>query len=205
MNPWDKRFNRKDYVYGTDPNPFLKEHMDLFDKLNHIACFAEGEGRNAVYLASQGKKVTAYDYSTIGLKKMANLSKAMNVHVNTKLVDLVEESLDENIYDGAVMIFGHFSKKHQYDVLNKIVRSLKRGGLFLLEVYDEGQLLYGTGGPRNIDFLYNRDQLLEWAKKQHIIHFYNGEVDRMEGIAHTGKSKVIQLILEKRVDIYPKG
>ncbi|MER2000333.1 MAG: class I SAM-dependent methyltransferase, partial [Lysinibacillus sp.] len=120
-----------------------------------------------------------------------------NVTVQTKLADLIHDDLPEAIYDGAVMIFGHFAKENQYGVLNKIMASLKPGGVFLLEVYEDGQLAYNTGGPRVENFLYNEQQLYEWAQSYHILHFFSGEVERYEGELHTGVCKVLQLIVKK--------
>jgi hypothetical protein len=37
--------------------------------LGKILCLAEGEGRNAVFLAQQGYQVTAVDQSSVGLEK----------------------------------------------------------------------------------------------------------------------------------------
>lgn len=198
MNPWDETFKKAQFVYGTAPNQFLKEQAEVFEEKENIACYAEGEGRNAVFLALAGKRVTAYDYSKEGLQKTRQLAAKYHVAVERKLVDLLQDDLESDVYDGAVMIFGHFSKQNQYDVLNKIMASLKPDGVFLLEVYEDGQLAYNTGGPRREDYLYNEQQLAKWASQYQITHFYCGEVERTEGILHTGVCKVLQLIVKKR-------
>lgn len=198
MNPWDERFKGEKFVYGTKPNVFLKEHIAVFDDKHLIACYAEGEGRNAVYLAQAGKQVTAYDYSVEGLQKARHLAVQNEVSVATKQVDLLQEELLTEAYDGAVMIFGHFAKDQQFAVLNKIMNSLKQGGTFLLEVYEDGQITYGTGGPRVLDYLYHERHLKLWAEQYEIVHFFSGEVDRTEGLLHTGLCKVVQLIVKKQ-------
>lgn len=197
MNPWDKKFKTDMFVYGTEPNVFLEKNLAIFRPSASVACYAEGEGRNAVFLAENGHAVTAYDYSNEGLEKTKQLAKHKHVQVNTKLKNLIEETLEEGVYDGAVMIFGHFSKAHQYEVLDKIVGSLKVGGVFLMEVYEEAQLAYKTGGPQDIDFLYNEVELYNWAKKYETLHFVCSEVERYEGTGHAGACKVVQLIIKK--------
>lgn len=198
MNSWDEKFKNQQYVYGTEANAFVQEHMDIFSDCQTIACYAEGEGRNAVFLAQQGKDVTAYDYAQEGLRKTAELAKKQQVDVKLQHADLIEDTLLAKHYDGAVMIFGHFAKEHQYQVLDKIIGSLKKDGIFLLEVYSEEQLNYKTGGPPNIDFLYNAKQLKTWAEQWEIVHYFEGETERFEGTGHTGRCHVIQIIIKKK-------
>lgn len=197
MNPWDERFKDEQFVYGTAPNVFLKEQLAIFELKQNIACYAEGEGRNAVFLARHGKTVTAYDYAKEGLAKTNVLALQHGVSVQTELVDLLQDSLKKEAYDGAVMIFGHFLKEKQYDVLNKIMQSLKPGGVLLLELYEDGQLAYNTGGPRELNYLYNEQQLKGWAQSYEVLHFESEEVERVEGILHTGVCKVLQCIVSK--------
>lgn len=199
MNQWDEKFKSATYFYGTQANAFVEQFAHVFEQSKHIACYAEGEGRNAVFLAAKGHEVTAFDYAQEGLQKTAALAKSQNVHVKTALKDLIEDPLEENMYDGAVMIFGHFAKADQYNVLKKIVGSLKVGGILLMEVYEDAQLHYQTGGPRNIDYLYNEAALNNWANQHEILHFACVEVERVEGIGHNGTSKVLQLIVKKTI------
>ena len=48
---WDERFRTKDYVYGMAPNDFLAKSHQRITESGHVLCIAEGEGRNAVFLA----------------------------------------------------------------------------------------------------------------------------------------------------------
>lgn len=197
MNLWDERFKQSEFAYGIKPNEFIQEQAYRLPKGANIAAYAEGEGRNAVHLASLGLSVTAYDYAQAGLDKTNQLAEQNNVHVETKLADLIEDPLPLDLYDGAIMVFGHFPKKHQLHVLDKIAASLKPGGLFLLEVYEEKQLDYKTGGPKEKSFLYRASDLLIWAEQFSILHFFSGEAVRQEGNLHTGKGYVVQLIIKK--------
>lgn len=197
MNLWDERFKQEHYLYGKEPNTFLATQLSALEQATTVACYAEGEGRNAVFLAQQGFEVTAYDYSTEGLQKTAQLAAEMNVAVATKKVDLIHDDLLSEHYDAAVMVFGHFAKRDQQAIFDKIMASLKPGGRFLVEVYEEAQLAYKTGGPPQIEYLYNAEQLQTWAQAYHIVHFFAGETERHEGTGHTGKCAVVQLIIEK--------
>ena len=59
---WDKKYDEDHYIYGKDANKFLEENYAALPEGN-ILCLAEGEGRNAVFLAIHGYSVTAVDSS----------------------------------------------------------------------------------------------------------------------------------------------
>ena len=75
MNPWDKRFERDEYIFGKKPaDALVKLEHHLVPK-GQTLVVADGEGRNSVYLASRGFDVTATDYSTVGLAKAKALAE----------------------------------------------------------------------------------------------------------------------------------
>ena len=69
---WDNRYDVDEYVYGRDANVFLQQNAARIPK-GKVLCLAEGEGRNAVYLAKLGYQVTAVDFSRIGQEKTKQL------------------------------------------------------------------------------------------------------------------------------------
>jgi hypothetical protein len=85
---WDKRYRNETYAYGTEPNDFLKSCLEIIKPNSYVLCLAEGEGRNAVFLAQNGHSVTAIDYSEEGIKKLNKLAKEKNLVINTLCEDL---------------------------------------------------------------------------------------------------------------------
>ncbi len=71
---WDQRYDEEGFAYGTAPNDFLKSEYFRIPKGGRVLCLAEGEGRNAVFLAMQGYSVTAVDQSSVGLQKAKSLA-----------------------------------------------------------------------------------------------------------------------------------
>ncbi len=67
---WNERYDTEEYVYGREPNSFLVEKSSFLPK-GRVLCLAEGEGRNAVFLAGLGLEleVVAAGSSAVGLKK----------------------------------------------------------------------------------------------------------------------------------------
>ncbi|GGF18561.1 methyltransferase [Halobacillus andaensis] len=196
-NQWDERFAEEGFVYGTKVNEFIRQHAGILPANAKVTCFAEGEGRNAVYLAGQGHKVTAYDQSQIGLDKMSELAREQGVEVTPVQADLTKDEVGTLSSDAAVMVFGHVPKSGQPFLMKSIFTSVKPGGYILFEVYSEEQLEYGTGGPPSKDLLYDPADVLHWIEGCKVLHFYYGEAVRHEGDRHTGLGHVIQVVAQK--------
>jgi SAM-dependent methyltransferase len=195
---WDNNFDQDEYLYGSEPNAFVKEKAYLLKNHSLTACFAEGEGRNAVYLAGLGHAVTAYDQSEVGLEKARELAREAGISLNTVISDLTKEIPPKEMYDAAVMVFGHVPREYQQFLIENILHSLKPGGLLLIEVYSEAQLQYNTGGPPSRELLYDPEQMLLWLRPHFCPYFYCGEADRVEGTKHTGIGHVIQAVVKKK-------
>lgn len=194
---WDNSFSDTDFVYGETPNIFIKNKSELIPNHSTVACLAEGEGRNAVYLAQQGHKVTTYDQSVVGLEKTKTLAMKHDVTIQTVEIDLTDKKVEENMYDAAIMVFGHVHQDHQAFLMESLIDSVKPGGYVIFEVYSIDQLEYGTGGPPVKEMLYDPKDILEWIQNDKCLHFYYGEAERTEGKRHKGTGHVIQVILQK--------
>ena len=84
---WDERYSAEEYVYGTSPNNFLEANFSSIPK-GKVLSLAEGEGRNAVFLAKQGYSVTAVDASLVGLNKARKLAEDNGVVIEFIQADL---------------------------------------------------------------------------------------------------------------------
>lgn len=198
QNQWDKNFSREEYIYGKEPNVFVEEMSDIFPAGSKIACLAEGEGRNAVFLAQRGHEVTAFDNSRVGLDKTEKLALDKGVTLQRELVDLTKERLPKEVYDGAILIFGHVPREDQAFFFQNLFDLVKPGGYILFEVYSEKQIDYKTGGPGVLTSLYRAKDLLEIVEEHEVLHFYYGEAERFEGINHTGACHLIQALVRKK-------
>lgn len=197
INPWDARFQAEEYVYGTKANVFLSGMESYFIPNGETLAIAEGEGRNAVFLAEKGLKVTAWDYAPAGLEKTKTLAAERGVTVHTELVDLNDASWKKEKWDQIVCIFGHFPTPLRLKTLQAVRDAVKPGGLYISEVYSVYQPPYQSGGPKETDLLYRPEEFLEVFKEWKFIHFFMGEVVRHEGKLHNGLSHVIQFTGQK--------
>ncbi|UJF24064.1 class I SAM-dependent methyltransferase [Suttonella sp. R2A3] len=197
---WDQRFSGDEYVYGREPNDFLKAEYAHIPKGGRVLCLAEGEGRNAVFLAKLGYQVTGVDQSSVGLNKAQKLAAENGVTIITKISDLADYDLGDNAWDGIVSIFAHVPPKVRQDLHQRAIRGLKKDGVFLLEAYTERQLtMSGVGGPpaENKDYLMSLADLKEELKDLEFI--IGAEVERTinEGTNHYGESAVVQVVARK--------
>ena len=101
---WDERYSSEAYAYGKNPNQFLEENYKVIPK-GKVLSLAEGEGRNAVFLAKQGYIVTAVDSSQIGLEKARKLAEENEVSIELINADLADFDLGDHEWDGIVSIF----------------------------------------------------------------------------------------------------
>ncbi|HKR02074.1 MAG TPA: class I SAM-dependent methyltransferase [Pyrinomonadaceae bacterium] len=195
---WDERYSTEEYAYGTKPNEFLEENISYIPK-GKVLSLAEGEGRNAVFLAKQGYSVTAVDGSLVGLNKARKLAEENGVVVEFIHADLADYDLGENKWDGIVSIFCPLPSSVRKQLYKKVEAGLKRNGVFLLEAYTPEQLKHGTGGGNSADVMQSKESLnLELAglKFKHLIEL---ERDVIEGTYHTGMGAVVQAIATKEI------
>jgi 2-polyprenyl-3-methyl-5-hydroxy-6-metoxy-1,4-benzoquinol methylase len=197
MNQWNNRFAAEHYVYGTEPNVFLNEMQKRLKLSGEVLTIAEGEGRNAVFLAEQGMNVTAWDYAESGLAKIKKLADERGVAVQTELVDLNGTTWGKDQWDEVVCIFGHFPAELRRKTLQGVKGAVNPGGYFITEVYSRYQLPYNSGGPKDLGFLYTPEEFLQTFNDWRIVHFFMGEVERHEGEFHNGLSHVIQFVGQK--------
>lgn len=193
---WNKKFDIDGYLYGMEPNAFIKACYQNFKKSQRILCLGEGEGRNALFLAKRGYEVVALDASDIGLKKLETQALKENINLKTRCIDL-NDWVPSKKYGAIIFSFLHLLPHEKQALFTKIDDALKAKGFFVAEVFAKNQLNYESGGPKEVDLLYTVDDFKE-AFPHCIIHKLE-EVEVMldEGKGHQGLAKVIRIIAQK--------
>lgn len=195
---WNDRFAKDGYVFGAEPNEWLRQKASVWNRGSKILCVADGEGRNSVWLAKQGHDVDAFDISEVGIAKARRLADDNQVNVNFTLADCDSFSWQKEHYDGVAAVFVQFADPALRERLfRNMVRSLKPGGRLLLIGYTPKQLEYGTGGPSVLSHLYT-PQLLQDAFGSLAIEALEAyETELAEGDGHKGISAVIGLVASR--------
>lgn len=197
---WNERYSENGFAYGIHANDFLIENYHIFKPGGRILCLAEGEGRNAIFLAKQGFDVCAVDQSEVGINKLNNWATKENVKIDTVLADLIEYGFGESKWDGIISIFGHLPPALRAKVHHGIIKSLKVGGLYLCEGYTVEQLKFGTGGPKDSQLFLSKEIIEEELKELKVIKLETKERLINEGKYHQGMSAVVQFIGKKLED-----
>lgn len=195
-NSWDTRYASEEFAFGTEPNDFLVEAVGFLPSGGHVVSLGEGEGRNGVWLAEQGFRVTAIDGSRVGLEKAARLAGDRGVSLETIVGDLAEVALPENV-DAVLSIFCHLPSELRRTVYRRAQTSLRPGGVFLLEAYHPDQLSFATGGPSDVDMLVRLEDLeRDWKGAERLL---GREIVRevVEGKRHSGRAAVTQAVFRK--------
>jgi SAM-dependent methyltransferase len=194
---WDQRYSGPGYFYGTEPNDFLREQVAAIPPGGNVLCLAEGEGRNAVFLAGRGLHVVALDQSGEGLRKTLALASARGVTVATLQADLGSYAIEPGSWDAIVSIWCHLPSTLRARVHAQVVAGLKPGGVFLLEAYRPEQLRLGTGGPKEADLMPTLARLRQELAGLEFRHLAELEREVHEGQGHCGPSAVVQVIARR--------
>lgn len=190
---WEARYSADEYVYGTSPNDFLREAVWGRPPCD-VLCLADGEGRNGVWLAEQGHRVTSVDVTEAGMAKAAALAAERDVALQTIVADLAEFDLGEKKWDLIVSIFAHTTPSTRQRVHRSISRALRREGLFVLEAYTPDQIGRGTGGPPVPELTMDLDRLGPELHGLSMLHAVETVRPVHEGPGHTGDGAVVQVV-----------
>lgn len=193
---WNQRYDHPNYLYGTEPNAFLAEHSGLLS--GPVLSLSEGEGRNAVFLATRGLEVVGVDISSVALEKAKKLAESSGVEIKTIVADLGTFEPEENYYGSVVSIFAHLPSAIRERLYPLIERSLKPNGIIILEAYSENQLSRDTGGPKFPDLLMTTDKLRRDFANLEPILLREVERNVSEGECHTGMGSVIQFVARRK-------
>ncbi|MCA1926361.1 MAG: methyltransferase domain-containing protein [Thiobacillus sp.] len=195
---WNTRYATEAYVFGTAPNAFLASQAQRLKPGQRALAVADGEGRNGVWLAQQGLRVHAIDFSPVALAKAARLAAGRGVQVEFEQADLLHWRWPDAAYDVIVAIFIQFSPPPERDrIIEGIRRSLRPGGTLILQGYTPKQIEFGTGGPSNPANLYTRADLERWFGDWDMQHLADYEAHISEGAQHHGQSALIDLVAIK--------
>ena len=202
LQRWNDRYSDKDYAYGEQPNNYLKEQLEKLQP-GSILFPAEGEGRNAVFAAKLGWKVSAFDISIEGKKKAMQLAGLNNVSIDYRVGPLHELNFGKEQFDVLALIYAHFPADIKSGLHRQLDHCVKKGGLIIFEAFSKKHLDYiarneKVGGPTDIRMLFSLDELKTDFPNYDIIELSEKEIELNEGLYHKGKGSVIRFVGRKR-------
>lgn len=195
---WNQRFDAPGYLFGTEPNDWLREHAGAWQPGQRVLCVADGEGRNSVWLAQRGLVVEAFDIAATGVAKARRLAAERGVRVDFAVAGCDGYAWRDEAWDGIAAIFVQFADPAlRARLFARIVAGLKPGGTLLLQGYTPRQLDYRTGGPGLASHLYTGAMLREAFAALDIVELREYDAELREGSGHRGMSALIGMVARK--------
>lgn len=207
MSFWDEQFSAPGFKYGTAPNAFLREQAPRLQRGSTVLVPGDGEGRNGIWLAEQGHRVTAVDGSATGLAKARALAGERAVSIETVHADLAEWAPAAATVDALVLVYVHFPPEVRAAIHRKLLHGLRIGGLLILEAFHPNQLGRTSGGPKDLAMLYTLELLradlaaVPGAAFEELLA-WEGETRLDEGSGHHGEAHVTRLVV-RRIETGP--
>jgi SAM-dependent methyltransferase len=163
---------------------------------------ADGEGRNGVFAATLGWKVTSFDLSTEGQSKALQLARENNVALEYIVGDLEQLSFKRESFDAIGLVYAHFSAEKKSIFHKQLHDYLKPGGIIILEAFSKRHIQFNAidpkvGGPKDIDMLYSKAEIIADFENYEVLMLEEEEILLNEGKYHNGKSAVIRFVGRK--------
>ena len=194
---WDKRYNTDQFVYGFSPNSFLKSELDKLEA-GKILLPGEGEGRNAIYAATKGWSVEAFDQSLVASEKALAYAAEKSVSVNYQVSGLEEYSFKPEHFDAVGLIYIHVGPPGRILLHKQVCKALKPGGVIILEAFHVSQLGNSTGGPASLEMLFTEETLLSDFASLEVLEISQARLELDEGPFHQGEAEVIRFVARKK-------
>jgi|SRR4051794_5933102 ubiquinone/menaquinone biosynthesis C-methylase UbiE len=167
---WDERYAERQQ-WSTEPNTLVAELLaDL--PAGDAVDLAAGEGRHALWLAQRGWRVTAVDFSDVGLSRGRGDPGADRVSWVT--ADVTSWSAPPGSADLVLVAYLHVPEPEITELLRRAVGWLRPGGRLLVLGHDVENITAGVGGPQEAAILHSVERLAPVAALL--------EVDRLEQV-----------------------
>ncbi|KRD61561.1 methyltransferase [Flavobacterium sp. Root935] len=199
---WDDRYSSEEFAYGEEPNNYLKEQLEKLSP-GTVLFPAEGEGRNAVFAAKLGWKVSAFDISEEGKNKAIKLAETNNVSIDYQVGELETLNFQPGQFDALALIYAHFPAAIKSEIHKQLDQLLREDGIIIFEAFSKKHLEYlaineKVGGPKDIESLFSIEEIKSDFPNYEIIKLEEKEIELNEGLFHNGTGSVIRFIGRKK-------
>lgn len=198
---WDDRYRDEAFAYGEEPNQYLEEQLHKLPA-GSILFPAEGEGRNAVFAARKGWKVSAFDISAEGKKKAIQLAEKNKVSIDYQVGTLQALDYQEEQFDAIALIYAHFPADIKSALHRELDKYLRIGGTIIFEAFSKSHIAFierdeKVGGPKDVASLFSVEEISHDFPNYEVIELKEKEIELHEGLYHNGQASVIRFVGRK--------
>lgn len=199
---WDERYSSSEFAYGIQPNNYLKEQLEQLSP-GALLFPAEGEGRNAVFAAGLGWKVSAFDISAEGKNKALQLAETNGVEIDYQVGELQNLDFKTEQFDVIALIYAHFPAEIKSSIHMMLDQYLRKGGTVIFEAFSKKHLEYvlkneKVGGPKDIGSLFSIEEIKSDFANYDFKELVETEIELNEGLFHNGTGSVIRFVAQKK-------
>ena len=196
---WDERYRGEELLWRAEPNQFVVAEVERLrpGTALDLGC---GEGRNAVWLATRGWRVTGVDFSAVGLAKARALAERSRAEVDWVEADLLDYEPPIGTIDLVLVAYLHLPADERRIVLGRAAAALADGGVLLVIGHDVSNLTMGHGGPKDASILFTPDDIradldglrIERAERvQRLVHDAEGEHEAIDALVRADRSSTL--------------
>lgn len=199
---WNERYSNEAYAYGLEPNDFLKQELEKISPAK-ILFPAEGEGRNALFAASLGWEVSAFDIAQEGKNKAMKLAQERGLSIDYQVGNLTELNYTPAQFDAIALVYAHFPASIKSELHKALSNLLKPGGIIIFEAFSKSHLDYiakneKVGGPKELDMLFSIEEIQNDFSNYEVVLLEEKEIELQEGLFHNGTGSVIRFVGRKK-------
>ena len=194
---WDARYESADLVWTVGPNRFVEDRTAALPPGTALD-IAAGEGRNALWLAEHGWRVTALDFSEVAVGRGRELAAERGVAIDWRVADATATDLGQGIYDLVVISYLHLPRQALADVHARAAAAVAPGGTLVIVGHDRTNLDHGYGGPQEVGVLIDPDEVVADIDGSGLEVEHAGRVTRPVETDAGQRSAIDALVVAKR-------
>jgi 2-polyprenyl-3-methyl-5-hydroxy-6-metoxy-1,4-benzoquinol methylase len=155
---WNRRYAEKQLLWSAEPNACFAAAVAELEpgRALDVAC---GEGRNAVWLAQRGWRVTALDFSDVALAKAERLAAGRHVDVDWVLADVRDYEPSRRAFDLVGILYLQLPAEERRLVLRWAEDAVAPDGTLIVLGHDATNIADGYGGPKQPEVLFTAEDV----------------------------------------------
>lgn len=153
---WNQRYGSADRVWSAGPNLYVADRLGPVEPGTglDLAC---GEGRNAIWLAGRGWKMTGVDFSEVAIERARSSSDDVDF-----VLDDVRTWEPAGRFGLVLIAYLHLEPEEMEGVVRQAAGWLEPGGEIFMIGHDRSNLDDGHGGPQVPEVLWSVGALTGW-------------------------------------------